>query len=122
MGNPHTIIFMKGIEDLQIESIGKKIEHDELFPERTNVEFVDVISSDYAKMRVWERGAGETQACGTGACAALVAGVLNGLLKRKAVIALPGGDLEIEWSKKNNRVFMTGDAVTVFEGELKIKS
>lgn len=120
MGNPHTVIFMKGIEELQIESQGKKIEHDELFPERTNVEFVEVISSEYAKMRVWERGTGETQACGTGACAVLVAGVLNGLLNRKAVITLPGGDLEIEWSQENDRVFMTGNAVTVFEGIIKI--
>ncbi|MCL1942862.1 MAG: diaminopimelate epimerase [Candidatus Azobacteroides sp.] len=122
MGNPHTVIFTEDIDDLEIESTGKRIEQDVLFPERTNVEFVKILSSRQAKMRVWERGTGETQACGTGACAALTAGVLNGLLDEKAVISLPGGDLEIEWNRENNHIFMTGNAVTVFEGEVEVKS
>jgi diaminopimelate epimerase len=118
MGNPHTVIFTKDIDRLLLENTGRKIEHFRLFPERTNVEFVEVISPDKANVRVWERGTGETQACGTGACAVLVAGVLTGRLERKATITLPGGDLEIEWNTENNHVYMTGDAVTVFEGKL----
>ena len=119
MGNPHTVIFTKKIERLLLENIGKKIEHYMLFPERTNVEFVEVISPNKAIVRVWERGTGETQACGTGACAVLVAGALTGRLERKATITLPGGNLEIEWNADNNHVYMTGDAVTVFEGEVE---
>ena len=118
MGNPHTVIFTEDINRLPLEKEGKKIEHFRLFPERTNVEFVEVISPDKANVRVWERGTGETQACGTGACAVLVAGALTGRLKRKATITLPGGNLEIEWNADNNHVYMTGDAVTVFEGEV----
>ena len=118
MGNPHTVIFTKGIEGLLLEKTGKKIEYFRLFPERTNVEFVEVISPNKANVRVWERGTGETQACGTGACAVLVAGVLTAQLERKATIALPGGELEIEWNLDDNHVYMTGDAVTVFEGEI----
>ena len=118
MGNPHTVIFTEGIKELSLEKIGKKIERFSLFPERTNVELVEIISLNKANMRVWERGTGETQACGTGACAVLVAGVLNKKLERKATIALPGGDLEIEWSEANNHVYMTGEAKTVFEGKL----
>jgi diaminopimelate epimerase len=117
MGNPHAIIFTDNIEDLPLEKIGRKIETHPLFPERTNVEFVKILTPAHADMRVWERGTGETQACGTGACAVLVAGALNKKLDRKATLTLPGGDLEIEW-KENNRVYMTGDAVTVFEGEI----
>ena len=118
MGNPHTVIFTKDIDRLQLERTGKKIENFRLFPERTNVEFVEVISPDKANVRVWERGTGETQACGTGACAVLVAGVLTARLERKATISLPGGDLEIEWNPDNNHIYMTGDAVTVFDGEI----
>ena len=117
MGNPHTVIFTKDIDRLQLEKTGKKIEHFRLFPERTNVEFVEVISQDKAKVRVWERGTGETQACGTGACAVLVAGVLTAQLQRNAIISLPGGELEIEWNANDNHVYMTGEAVTVFEGK-----
>lgn len=116
MGNPHAIIFTTDIKDLGLEFIGKKIELSKLFPERTNVEFVEIISPQKANVRVWERGTGETQACGTGACAVLVAGVLNGCLDPKATIALPGGELQIEWNRQNNHVYMTGEAVTVFEG------
>lgn len=120
MGNPHAIIFSSKIDELELGIIGKKIEHFRQFPERTNVEFVEIISPQKAKVRVWERGTGETQACGTGACAVLVAGVLTGVLERKATIALPGGELQIEWRESNNHIYMTGDAVTVFEGELKL--
>lgn len=117
MGNPHTVIFTEHINELELEKIGSKIEHFGMFPERTNVEFVEIVSPQRANMRVWERGAGETQACGTGACAVLVAGVLTGRLERKAVIRLLGGQLQIEWRESDNRVYMTGNAVTVFEGE-----
>ena len=120
MGNPHTVIFTKDIDRLQLEKTGKKIEVFRLFPERTNVEFVEVTSPQKANVRVWERGTGETQACGTGACAVLVAGVLTAQLERKATITLPGGNLEIEWSTDDNHVYMTGDAATVFEGEIEI--
>ena len=118
MGNPHTIIFSNKINAITLDYIGKKIELSKMFPERTNVEFVEIVSPQKANVRVWERGTGETQAWGTGACAVLVAGVLTGRLERKATIVLPGGELQIEWNEENNHVFMTGEAVTVFEGEL----
>ncbi|MDR1738908.1 MAG: diaminopimelate epimerase [Candidatus Symbiothrix sp.] len=119
MGNPHAVIFTQGVETMNIAEIGKKIEHaTQVFPEKTNVEFVEILAPNHAKMRVWERGSGETQACGTGACAVLVAAVLNGLLERKAVISLLGGDLEIEWDAENNHVYMTGEAVKVFDGKM----
>jgi len=121
MGNPHTVIFTKEeIKNLPLEATGKKIEYFSLFPERTNVEFVKVAAPNKANVRVWERGAGETQACGTGACAVLVAGVLNKKLDCKAIIALPGGDLEIEWRQSNNHVYMTGEAITVYKGEIDL--
>lgn len=120
MGNPHAVIFMKDIDNLEIERIGKKIESHPLFPEKTNVEFVEILSTSHAKMRVWERGSGETQACGTGSCATLVASVLNNKLDRKATISLLGGDLELEWDENSNHVFMTGPAATVFTGEITI--
>jgi diaminopimelate epimerase len=116
MGNPHAVIFTEDIDHLNIEPIGRKIENHPMFPERTNVEFVEILSPVHAKMRVWERGSGETQACGTGACAVQVASVLNGKLEKKATISLPGGDLELEWDEANNLVYMTGGAVKVFEG------
>lgn len=115
MGNPHTVIFTQNIDALKLEYIGKKIEFFRMFPERTNVEFVEILSPQTARVRVWERGTGETQACGTGACAVLVAGVLTGRLERKATIMLPGGELLIEW-KTNNHIYMTGNAVTVYKG------
>lgn len=120
MGNPHTVLFFDNADSLDVNRYGKEIESHFLFPERTNVEFVKVISRTEAFMRVWERGAGETQACGTGACAALVAAVLNKKMERKALIRLLGGDLEIEWNENDNHVYMTGDAVIVFEGNLFI--
>jgi diaminopimelate epimerase len=115
MGNPHAVIFTGSVDTVDIEK-GKAVENHRFFPERTNVEYIEKISSSHLKMRVWERGSGETLACGTGACAALVASVLNGLSDRKATVSLLGGDLEIEWKESDNRVYMTGDAVTVFEG------
>jgi diaminopimelate epimerase len=115
MGNPHAIIFVEDLTKIDIATIGPKLEHHALFPERINVEFVEVKSPEQAKLIVWERGAGLTQACGTGACAALVAGVLIKKLHRKATFALPGGSLDIEW-KENDHVHMTGPAETVFSG------
>jgi diaminopimelate epimerase len=120
MGNPHAIVFAEDIALLELEKIGKKIENHPMFPERVNVEFVEILSPAHARMRVWERGSGETQACGTGACAVLAAGVLNKKLERKALISLLGGNLDIEWNETNNHVYMTGDAVKVFEGKIEI--
>lgn len=118
MGNPHAVIFMDSLDDTAaLHRIGREIECHRLFPKCTNVEFVRVISPEHLQMRVWERGAGETLACGTGACASLVAAVYNGMSKRKAVLELLGGLLDIEWNEVDNRVYMTGEAVTVFEGE-----
>lgn len=119
MGNPHCIIYTENIGLLDIKAIGPKIESFGLFPRKTNVEFVEVIDESNIKMRVWERGTGETLACGTGACATLVASVLNGKSDRKATLHLLGGDLELEWDKTTKHVLMTGPAVTVYEGELK---
>ena len=118
MGNPHTVIFMDDIDKLDISKIAPHIENSAFFPNRTNTEFIEKISDNYLKMRVWERGSGETLACGTGACAAAVAANLNGLADRKVTIQLLGGELEIEWREEDNHVFLTGDAVTVFEGEI----
>lgn len=120
MGNPHTVIFTDGKIDDRLLGLGYQIENHPLFPQRTNVEFVRVLSPTRLEMRVWERGAGETLACGTGACAALVAAVLNNRTERKGVVHLLGGDLEIEWREADNRVYMTGEAVTVFTGELTL--
>ncbi len=116
MGNPHAVIFLDDLQAYDLHAIGRAIEHHELFPRRTNVEFVKVLVPDVLQMRVWERGAGETLACGTGACASLVAAVLNDRSRRAATLRLVGGDLQIEWDETSNHVFMTGDAVTVFEG------
>lgn len=119
MGNPHAVIFMSGIKDLDLPVLGPKFEKNPIFPRKTNTEFIEVIDRSTLNMRVWERGAGETLACGTGACAAAVAAVLNGYCDRKIKIHLLGGDLDIEWNPDNNHVYMTGEAVTVFDGELK---
>jgi len=118
MGNPHAVIFMNDIDSLEIEKIGPKIEHLNLFPERTNVEFIEVIDAAHLKMRVWERGSGETLACGSGACAAVVAGVITGRSKPKASVKLKGGTLEVAWDRSVNQVFLTGDAHFVFKGEI----
>jgi len=116
MGNPHAVIFTENIAALDLEKIGASFENFSIFPERVNTEFVEILSPTHARMRVWERGSGETLACGTGACAVEVAAVLNGLMERKATISLLGGDLLLEWNEADNHVYMTGEAVTVFEG------
>ena len=113
---------MDGIKDLEIEKIGPAFESHERFPDRTNTEFVEVVVRGHVNMRVWERGSGETLACGTGACASAVATMLNGLCDRKVTVHLLGGDLVIEWDEKENVVYMTGPAVTVFTGEYPLVS
>lgn len=118
MGNPHCITFVDNVAEIPLESIGPQFEHHPVFPQRTNVEFIQVVAPDYLKMRVWERGAGITLACGTGACASLVAGFITGRCQRKATIELPGGPLVIEWSESNERIYMTGPAQRVFTGKL----
>jgi len=118
MGNPHAVIFTHGIDKLDLPKIGPVIENASIFPRRTNTEFIEVVATDKIKMRVWERGSGETMACGTGACASVVAGVLNGLTARKTTVELLGGNLTIEWKESDNHVYLTGGATTVFEGEI----
>lgn len=118
MGNPHCVVFMEDMEHLEIEKIGPLFENHELFPKRINTEFVKVIDRKTLQMRVWERGSGETLACGTGACATAVAAMLNGFCEEEVQIHLLGGDLTIEWNKESNHVFMTGPAEIVFDGEI----
>jgi diaminopimelate epimerase len=117
MGNPHCITFVEDSEAIALEQIGPLFEHHAVFPQRTNTEFIEVIKPDYIKMRVWERGAGITLACGTGACASVVAGVLNHQCDRSCTVELPGGCLQINWSAADNRVYMTGPATKVFQGQ-----
>lgn len=116
MGNPHAVIFVTDPDAIDLPVVGGMIEHHPLFPRRTNVEFVRVIRRDMLQMRVWERGAGETLACGTGACASLVAAVMNGLADRCAQIKLAGGNLQLEWNEEDNHVYQTGPATFVFDG------
>jgi len=120
MGNPHAVLFVEDLNTIQIEKIGPEIENHNLFPKRINVEFVKVISREEVSMRVWERGAGETLACGSGACAAVVASCLNHLTDRKVTVRLKGGTLKIDWREKDNHLHMTGPAETVFKGEVEI--
>lgn len=117
MGNPHCITFVEDSEAIALEKIGPLFEHHAAFPQRTNTEFIQVVRSDYIKMRVWERGAGITLACGTGACASVVAGVLNDKCDRSCTVELPGGCLQIEWSTTDDKVYMTGPAMEVFTGK-----
>ncbi len=116
MGNPHCITFVEDVSAVALETVGPQFEHNPAFPQRTNTEFIQVIRSEYVKMRVWERGAGVTLACGTGACAAVVAGVLVGKCDRATAVELPGGVLEIEWAEVSGRIYMTGPAQRVFTG------
>jgi diaminopimelate epimerase len=116
MGNPHCVAFVDQLSDYWVHSVGPQIETDHRFPKRVNAEFVEVLSPKEVRMRVWERGTGETLACGTGACAVCVAGALTRRTERKVLVHLPGGDLELEWAS-NNHVYMTGEAVEVFSGE-----
>ncbi|MDF0555020.1 diaminopimelate epimerase [Kamptonema sp. UHCC 0994] len=118
MGNPHCITFVEDVSAIALETIGPLFEHHAVFPQRTNTEFIEIIRRDYVKMRVWERGAGVTLACGTGACASVVAGVLAGKCDRIAAVELPGGILQIEWSQADQRLYMTGPAVQVFAGKI----
>ncbi|KAL2344987.1 hypothetical protein Fmac_006272 [Flemingia macrophylla] len=126
MGNPHCITFSREgsqnllVDEVNLAEIGPKFEHHEVFPARTNTEFVQVLSSSHLKMRVWERGAGATLACGTGACATVVAAVLEGHAERKCTVDLPGGPLHIEWREEDNHVYMTGPADVVFYGSLPL--
>lgn len=117
MGNPHCITFVSDVDDFPLSQVGPRIENHPVFPRRTNVEFIQVLNRNEVNMRVWERGAGETLACGTGACATGVACVLNGFTDRKVTVHLAGGDLVIEWAE-NNHIYMTGPAEYVFRGEM----
>jgi diaminopimelate epimerase len=120
MGNPHCIIFVDDIDSVPVDQWGPAIENHPLFPAKTNVEFVQVLNRKEAIMRVWERGAGITLACGTGTCAAVVGGVINGKTDRSATVHLLGGDLFIEWDAQNNHVYMTGPAVEVYSGQIDL--
>jgi diaminopimelate epimerase len=119
MGNPHCIVFVDGVAALPLETIGPRFEHHPFFPRRVNTEFVEVESRRRLTMRVWERGAGETMACGTGACAVAVAAARTGRSERQVTVTLPGGPLDVEW-RPDDRVLMTGDAVFVFEGQVEV--
>ena len=121
MGNPHAVVFLEeDVKTLEIEKIGPKFENHERFPERVNTEFMYVVDRNTMNLRVWERGSGETWACGTGTCASVVAAVLNGHTERNVLVHLLGGDLEILWDEKDNHVYMTGPATTVFDGEIEL--
>ena len=120
MGNPHAVYFVDDVETLDLDKIGPYYENHPAFPARVNSEFVQIYDRSHARMRVWERGSGETWACGTGSCATLVACVLNGKTERKITLDLNGGSLELEWDSITNNVFMTGPATEVFEGTIKI--
>lgn len=121
MGNPHAIVYVdEMIDDETMAKIGPLFEHHERFPRRVNTEFVKVLDRERVQMRVWERGTGETLACGTGACAVTVASILNGLTEDGITVELLGGNLEIFWDRKENVVYMTGPATTIFEGEIEI--
>lgn len=121
MGNPHAIVYVdEMIDDETMAKIGPLFEHHERFPRRVNTEFVKVLDRERVQMRVWERGTGETLACGTGACAVTVASILNGLTEDDITVELLGGNLEIFWNREENVVYMTGPATTVFEGEIEI--
>lgn len=120
MGNPHTVVYIDDVKGLEIEKIGPKFENHERFPKRINTEFARVIDKNTVEMRVWERGSGETLACGTGACAVAVASILNGFTEDKVTVKLLGGDLQIEWDRETNKVYMTGPAEVSFEGEINL--
>lgn len=122
MGNPHAVVFIDDIIDFDIEAIGPYFEKHTRFPERTNTEFVRIVDRSHVQMRVWERGTGETLACGTGCCATAVACVLNGLTDTEVTVRVPGGEILCEWDRKDNLVYMTGPAVTVFDGEIDEKT
>lgn len=120
MGNPHAVIFVDEVSELELTGIGPKLEKHARFPERTNTEFVQVLDRHTVSMRVWERGTGETLACGTGCCATVVAAILNGLTDNEVTVKLLGGSLLIRWDRSTNLLYMTGPAVTVFEGTIDL--
>ena len=121
MGNPHAVVFMDGVKEMDLKEIGPAFESHERFPGRTNTEFVQVVDESHVIMRVWERGSGETLACGTGACAVAVACALNGKTGSQVDVELLGGVLNIRWDRENDRVYMTGPAVEVYHGEIGLK-
>ena len=118
MGNPHAVMLVEDINAADVETLGPLIENHSQFPERVNVGFMEVVSQNEVKLRVYERGAGETEACGTGACAAVVVGIQQGVLAKDVTVRLPGGDLAIVWAGNNDSVWMTGPATQVFDGEI----
>lgn len=120
MGNPHAVIYVDDVKGLDLEKIGSKFENHERFPKRINTEFVHCIDRQTVEMRVWERGSGETLACGTGACAVAVSSILNNLTDTQVTVKLLGGDLQIEWNREKDRVFMTGPATVAFDGVIDI--
>lgn len=120
MGNPHAVVIMEEVKTMEIEKIGPYFENHERFPNRINTEFVKVLNRQEVEMRVWERGTGETLACGTGCCATAVACILNGYTDQTVIVHVLGGDILVEWNQKSNLVYMTGPAATVFEGEIKL--
>lgn len=120
MGNPHAVVYVEDVKGLDIEKIGPAFENHERFPNRVNTEFVKVLDRNTVEMRVWERGSGETMACGTGACAVAVACILNGFTEDKVTVKLLGGDLQIEWDKEADKIYMTGPAEVSFDGEINL--
>lgn len=120
MGNPHVVVYVKDLEGVKIEQVGPKFENHERFPKRVNTEFAKVLDRKTVEMRVWERGSGETLACGTGACAVAVASILNGMTEDQVTVKLLGGDLLIEWDQEEDRVYMTGPATVIYDGEIAI--
>ena len=118
MGNPHVVMFVDDVKNMDLESIGPKFENHQMFPNRTNAEFVKIIDDETVEMRVWERGTGETLACGTGCCATAVACILNGKTKNKVLVKVLGGEILVEWDREKNEIYMTGPGEFVFEGEI----
>lgn len=119
MGNPHAVVFIDDTDSLDIESVGPDFENHEMFPNRTNTEFVQIVDRSHVKMRVWERGTGETLACGTGCCATTVACILNGKTDDEVSVKVLGGEIIVKWDREQNLIYMTGPAVTTFEGEIQ---
>ena len=120
MGNPHAVVYVKRVKGIDISRMGPEFEYHGRFPRRINVEFAEVLGRNRIRVRVWERGAGETLACGTGACAAVVASVLNDLTERQVSVQLEGGELTVLWSSDDGKVYMTGPAETVYDGEIHV--
>jgi diaminopimelate epimerase len=121
MGNPHAVIWVEDVDTAPVETLGPLVECDDHFPNRTNVEFAEVVSPERVRLRVWERGVGETLACGTGACATVVAGVLEGRTGRACTVELPGGDLDVRWDEGDGHVYMTGSAAVSFVGSIDLE-